>query len=109
MPDRKSSLNLTALLGVQGLIDAINKLEGAINNTASYLFIDNETPGGSINDTNKVFTLANAPYPILSLKIYLNGVYQSPGGEDYTLDNVTVTFINAPNTSSILRAFYRYK
>lgn len=106
---RKSSLSISALAGTQGLIDAINKLESAINSTASYLFSDNETPVGSIDGANKEFTLANNPDPNLSLRVYLNGMLQSASGEDYTLSGVTITFVNAPLATSKIRAFYRYK
>ena len=101
--------SLLSASGMKGVIDAINKLDSAINNTASYLFIDNETPSGLINGSNKVFTLAYNPDPNLSLRVYLNGVYQSPAGEDYTLSGITITFINALMSNSILRAFYRHK
>ncbi len=95
--------------GMMGVVDAINKLERTIKATASYLYADDETPAGTINGTNKVFTLAESPDPDLSLRLYLNGSYQSPAGEDYTLSGITITFVNAPLTSSVLRAFYRYK
>lgn len=96
-------------VGMMGVVDAINKLERTIKSTASYLFADDETPAGVVNGSNKVFTLADSPNPDLSLKLYLNGSYQSPAGEDYTLDGITITFVNAPLTNSVLRAFYRYK
>lgn len=101
--------NLISGSRMSGIIDAINKVEQIIKDTASYLFADNETPAGAIDDSNTVYTLADSPYPSLSLKLYLNGVYQTAGGEDYTLSGTTITFINAPWTGSILRAFYRYR
>lgn len=110
MPGRRRSiLKISALGGNQGIIDAINKLERAINATAAYLFSDNETPSGLINGSNKVFTVADAPNPVSSLRLYLNGVFQSPAGEDYTLSNVTITFVEAPPVGYSLLAFYRYK
>ena len=69
---------------------------------------DNETPSGTINGSNTIFTLANTPSPTGSLQVFLNGAYQTPGGEDYTLSGVTITFVNAPLSGSILRVFYRY-
>ena len=68
--------------------------------------VNNETPSGTINDVNVTFTLANAPSPAASLRLFLNGAYQTPGGEDYTLSGATITFVNAPLTGSVLRAFY---
>ena len=71
-------------------------------------FAENETPSGAINGSNTVFTLANTPNPASSLQVFLNGVYQTPGGEDYTLSTNTITFVTAPPSGSIIRAFYRY-
>ena len=71
-------------------------------------FANNETPTGSINDSNVTFTLANSPSPVLSLDIKLNGALQTAGGVDFTLSGATVTFVVAPPTGSILRASYRY-
>ncbi len=113
MPERRQSLlSIRTFSGLQGIIDALNKIQKAINNTASYLFADNETPAGLLNDSNKVFTLAFNPDPNLSLELYLNGVYQTPGGEDYDLSGITITFVAAhyaPVPTDILRAFYRHK
>jgi len=69
---------------------------------------ENETPTGTINGSNKVFTVANAPSPAASLRVYLNGAFQTAAGEDYTLVGGTITFVNAPLSGSVLRAFYKY-
>lgn len=106
---RESAITIRHSTGQQAIVDSINKLKDATNNTASYLFRDNETPSGIVDGANKVFTLADNPNPNLSLRVYLNGVYQSPIGEDYVLSGITITFINAPLTGSIIRAYYRYK
>ena len=71
-------------------------------------FADAETPSGAINGTNKTFTLANTPSPAASLQLFLNGAYQTSGGEDFTLATATITFVNAPLNGSVLRAYYRY-
>jgi hypothetical protein len=68
--------------------------------------VANETPAGTINGSNVTFTLANTPLPASSLKLYLNGVRQKAGGEDFTLSGATITFVNAPLTGSILLADY---
>lgn len=108
MPRRTSIISsLLASSGHKGIIDALNKIEQAINATASYLFRDNETPTGAVNGVNKIFTLANNPDPNDSLRLY-NNIYQTPV-EDYTLSGITITFIEAPLVGSNLRAFYRYK
>lgn len=71
-------------------------------------FSDAETPSGAINGTNLTFTLANTPSPAASLMLVLNSGVQVAGGIDYTLSGTTITFVNPPQTSSILRAWYRY-
>ena|SRR3990167_3506777 len=72
-------------------------------------FADQETPTGTINGTNVTFTLANTPSPAGSLQLFLNGVIMERGaGKDYTTSTVTITFATAPQTSSILLAWYRY-
>lgn len=69
---------------------------------------ENETPSGTIDGSNAVFTLAHTPSPAVSLRVYLNGAFQTAVGEDYTLVTDTITFVNAPPTGSILRVFYKY-
>ena len=64
-----------------------------------------ETPSGAINGTNLTFTLTQTPNTS-SLLLYLNGVFQSAGGEDYTLSGSTITFVQAPLTGSVLSARY---
>ena len=72
-------------------------------------FTDNETPGGSINGTNLTFTLASAPNPAASLRLYRNGLLMAPVG-DYTLSGSALTFTSAstPRTGDSLAAFYRH-
>ena len=70
-------------------------------------FSDNETPTGTIDGSNKVFTLLYSPDPIGSLDIFLSGSHLTIT-EDYTLSGSTITFANAPVTGDILRVFYRY-
>lgn len=52
----------------------------------------NQIPAGSINGTNKDFTLPEAP---TAVKVYLNGVRQLEGTH-YTLAGDTITFAEAP-------------
>jgi len=70
-------------------------------------FADNETPSGTVDGSNKTFTLANSPSPADSLMLFVNGVFQT-SGEDYSLSGDTITFTVAPPSGSIIRAFYRY-
>jgi hypothetical protein len=67
--------------------------------------------------TNPLYTLANAPNPETSLKLYYNGVRQTEGdltdGADYSLAGNTITYwrtINLPDQSQgdVLTADYRF-
>lgn len=60
-----------------------------------------ETPSGTINGSNTAFTVGNTP-----TAVYLNGAFQTPGGVDYTLSGLTITFVTAPDTGSVLRSQY---
>jgi len=71
------------------------------------LFVDDETPSGTINGSNTVFTLANVPNPASSVEVFLDGMMQR-AGVDYSLSSATVTFTSAPISGAILRAYYRF-
>jgi len=78
---------------------------------AGSTFVDNETPAGTINGVNDVFTLANTPNPAGSLHLYKNGIRQRSGaGNDFVLVTATITFEagNIPQTGDVLLADYRY-
>lgn len=68
-------------------------------------FVDDETPDGLINGTNKEFTLSKVPVAG-SLKVYVNG-QRMDNAEDYILSNKTITLSIAPPTGSVLRVDYR--
>ena len=68
--------------------------------------IDDETPTGTINGVNTIFTLANTPNPPASVKVYVNGARMRIT-EDYTLSGRTITFLIAPPTGSIILNDYR--
>lgn len=76
--------------------------------TSTSGFVDSEVPGGAINGSNRVFTLAQAPVPESGLMLYRNGLLQR-SGVDYTRAGVTITFVTAatPQPDDILLAFYR--
>jgi hypothetical protein len=67
-----------------------------------------ETPAGTLNGTNRVFTLSAAPVPAASLQLYRNGLLQK-AGTDYTLAVNTITFLPAstPRAGDLLQATYR--
>lgn len=68
--------------------------------------VDNITPTGAINGSNKVYTLPSTPNPASSLDVRLAGMYMTADGEDYTLVGDTMTYVNAPY-SVPHRASYR--
>lgn len=69
---------------------------------------NNITPSGVIDGVNKTFTLPDTPSPAANLKLFLNGMYMSSSGEDYTLTGNSIVYVNAPPSGSIMRAFYKY-
>ena len=69
-------------------------------------FVENETPTGSINDSNKTFTLAGNPNPDGSLEVFVNG-QKVAVTEDYTLSGDTLTTVLAYPIGVILRVNYR--
>lgn len=72
-------------------------------------YADQEVPSGTINGSNKVFTLAHAPSPAASLLLVLNGIVQQQGsGNDYTLSGTTITYANAPLSGSTHLCWYRF-
>jgi prefoldin subunit 5 len=89
------------------ILQAFYRLPGS---GPSASFVDGEIPSGAINGVNLVFTLANAPNPATSLKLYKNGVLLQQN-TDYTLSGSTITFASpniAPLSGDLLTAFYRH-
>lgn len=69
-------------------------------------YIVRESPTGTINGTNDVFTLAGTPVAGTEM-VFLNGLLQDPGaGDDYTISGVTITFEDPPETGDIIRVTY---
>lgn len=69
-------------------------------------FLDPYTPTGDINGVNTDFTLSHTPSPATSLKVYKDGQKQKLT-TDYTLSGVTVSFVTAPLTDSIIEVEHR--
>lgn len=69
--------------------------------------VDDETPTGTVNGVNKVFTIKNIPNPVSSLKVYVNGQRMRASGVDFTFAGVTITFVTAPPTDSVILVDYR--
>jgi hypothetical protein len=72
-------------------------------------FAYDETPSGVLNGSNVTFTLAQTPNPSSSLILSNNGQVLTGGGVDYILSGSTITMVNAPVDTDILRAkSYQY-
>lgn len=97
---------------ISGLTNTVTNLSdtvGSLTSSAAYAnFIDDETPAGTVNGTNAVFTLANTPVPSSDVSLYRNGVLVAVG-VDYTMAGSTMTFsANAvPQTGDELAVYYR--
>ena len=64
-----------------------------------------ETPAGTLDGANKVFTLANTPVKVLY--VALNGLIQDVGAtNDYTISGSTITMVTAPTTTDKIRVAY---
>lgn len=69
-------------------------------------FIKRETPTGSVNSVNAVFTTANAIVSG-SEEVFLNGLLQDDAGNDYTFSaGNTITFVSAPLTGDKVKVNY---
>ena len=113
-------LSRTAVINASGGIDAavgtlsdcmhVDGTSGACGTGAASgtVFVDSETPGGTLNSVNASFTLVNSPNPPLSLQLYRNGLLLDQN-LDYTLSNSAITFVSnaIPRAGDILLAFYR--
>jgi hypothetical protein len=72
-------------------------------------FVDNQVPSGTINGVNLAFSLASAPTPTSSLRLYKNGVLLMQNA-DYTISGSSITFLNTsitPTYGDSLVSFYR--
>lgn len=66
---------------------------------------ESEVPSGSVNGSNTAFTLSDTPTSG-SLMLFLGGALQKEGS-DYTLSGTTITFSFAPESATVIYAFYR--
>jgi hypothetical protein len=71
-------------------------------------FVTNETPTGTINGTNTVFTLANTP-TTGSVELYQNSLLLLPSVH-FTVSGSTITYVSGfqPTTGETHRVSYRY-
>lgn len=66
-----------------------------------------EVPAGALDGSNAVFTLLAAP-SAGTLRLYLNGLRQSGGGNDFTLAGNAITFTAAPRAGDALLCDYNH-
>jgi hypothetical protein len=64
-------------------------------------FADAEIPGGTIDGTNKTFTVKNPP---IAIQVFVNGVLEL----NFTLSTNTITFAFAPQIGDTLVTYYRF-
>jgi len=69
--------------------------------------VENETPSGDLDGADVTYTLTADPSPASSLKLYLNGIRQRAGGEDFTLATNVITFVAAPVSTDVILADFR--
>ena len=100
--------SLEAKVGIDGSADpdSLDYRVAALEEAPTHTHVSGETPSGAIDGANAVFTLATAPRPAAGLMLFLNGMLQRAGGNDYALSSATVTFAQAPAVGSVLLAHY---
>jgi hypothetical protein len=112
--DDVSSISLSKLAqsgATNGQIAAWNEAQGEwipISIPDGMVFVENETPIGTIDNINTIFLLSDVPSPPQSLMLYRGGVLMKQGpGYDYTLTDNEITFEEPPQVNDILVAYYR--
>ncbi len=71
------------------------------------IHVENETPTGTVDGANKDFVIANLPDPTASLEVIVGGITLILD-TDYTIDDYTISFIEAPAPDSVIRTNYRH-
>jgi hypothetical protein len=61
----------------------------------------NETPKQAVNGINATFTVTRTPFAV-----FVNGQFMTPGGIDYTLTGLTIVFVTAPPTGSVITVLF---
>ena len=99
-----SSITSTELDALSGITDNI---QDQLDSNVSYGGLKfNVIPSGTINGTNKIFTLNSNVFDDTHLLVFLNGVLQKPV-DDYDLtDSAEITFVDAPETGDQIVVFY---
>ena len=68
-------------------------------------YLNRESPSGAVNGTNTTFNLNYTPQEGTE-SVFLNGILQEPDGNDYSLANGTITFVEAPVSGDRIRVTY---
>jgi hypothetical protein len=102
-----------ALLGLLFLLVSAVALAGnhhpvpmALDGKAIITFADDESPRGQ-GAGNTVLTLAHAPSPASSLRVFRNSVRQRVT-TDYALSGTTLTLVLALSSTDVIVVDYRY-
>jgi hypothetical protein len=110
-------LSIEAIEGLAKILEELSKNNKVVSGSKpvgsgisakkslQFLFIDDETPSGTINGVNTDFIIKRTPV-LGSLKVYRGGARQRIT-EDYTLAHKTISFINAPQVGEIILCDYR--
>jgi len=90
--------------------DGIEVVSDQVKVTSNVLqkpsIIVREVPSGTVNGSNCVFTLSQAPTSGKEM-IFKRGMLMNAGsGNDYTISGNTITFTSAPKTGDVLLAVY---
>ncbi len=104
VPDSNGDLS-----GLNGSPDQCVRGDGSLGPCGSNpVFIDLETPNGTMNGSNAAFTLSTAPNPAGSLLLFRNGMLQK-AGVDFTLTGSSLSFQpgSVPQPGDLLQATYR--
>lgn len=77
--------------------------------TLDHRHVWNEVPAGSLNGSNRNFTLAESPVPPASVLLFLNGLLQREGADnDFVLTGTAIAFhvLNVPQVGDNLLVSY---
>jgi len=104
VPDTNGDLS-----GLSGSSDQCVRGDGSVGPCGSNpVFVDLETPNGTMNGSNASFTLSMAPNPAASLLLFRNGLLQKVG-MDFTLTGSSLSFLpgSVPQPGDLLQASFR--
>lgn len=103
-----SSGALDGAIGNAGDCVHVDGTSGPCGSAGGLVFVDGETPLGTINGVNGNFTLSATPSPAASLNLFRNGILLRQG-VGYTISGQTITMAGGsiPTSGDILQAWYR--